>query len=122
MSDEKTAIVTGASQGVGAGLVEGFLKQGYNVVATSLNVSQSLTASPSLVLVDGDISKEETAAHRSPEMRARLGHHKARPQSNMAARPQGPLLSIRQNVCPNSRRTGLGGIAISATCVAIALV
>ncbi len=62
MSDKKTAIVTGASQGIGAGLVEGFLKQGYNVVATSLHVSQSLTASPSLVLVDGDIGKQETAA------------------------------------------------------------
>ena len=62
MSDKKTAIVTGASQGIGAGLVEGFLKQGYNVVATSHNVSQSFTASPSLVLVDGDIGKQETAA------------------------------------------------------------
>jgi NAD(P)-dependent dehydrogenase (short-subunit alcohol dehydrogenase family) len=62
MSDKKTAIVTGASQGIGAGLVEGFEKQGYNVVATSRNVSQSLAASPSLVLVDGDIGKQETAA------------------------------------------------------------
>src|ERR1700686_4233308 len=61
MSDKKTAIVTGASGGIGAGLVEGFLKQSYNVVATSLNASQSLTASPSLVLVDGDIGKQETA-------------------------------------------------------------
>ena len=62
MSGKKTAIVTGAQQGIGAGLVEEFLKQGYNVVATSLNASQSLTASPSLVLVDGDIGKRETAA------------------------------------------------------------
>ena len=62
MSDKKTAIVTGAKQGIGAGLVEAFLKEGYNVVATSRNVSQSLTASPSLVLVDGDIGKQETAA------------------------------------------------------------
>jgi NAD(P)-dependent dehydrogenase (short-subunit alcohol dehydrogenase family) len=61
MSDKKTAIVTGAQQGIGAGLVEAFLKEGYSVVATSLNVSQSFTASPSLVLVDGDISKQETA-------------------------------------------------------------
>ncbi len=61
MSDKKTAIVTGASRGIGAGLVEGLLKEGFNVVATSRNVSQSLTASPSLVLVDGDISKQETA-------------------------------------------------------------
>jgi NAD(P)-dependent dehydrogenase (short-subunit alcohol dehydrogenase family) len=61
MSDKKTAIVTGASQGIGAGLVEAFLNEGYNVVATSRTVSQVLTASPSLVLVDGDIAKQETA-------------------------------------------------------------
>ena len=60
---QKTAIITGASGGIGAGLVEGFLKKGYNVVATSLNVTQSLTASPNLVLVDGDIGKQETAAN-----------------------------------------------------------
>ena len=67
MSDQKTAIVTGASRGIGAGLVEAFLKEGYNVVATSRNVSQSLvasgmTGSPGLILVDGDIAKQETAA------------------------------------------------------------
>jgi NAD(P)-dependent dehydrogenase (short-subunit alcohol dehydrogenase family) len=62
MPGKKTAIVTGAQQGIGAGLVEGFQREGYNVVATSLNTSQSLTASPSLVLVDGDIGKQETAA------------------------------------------------------------
>jgi len=62
MSDKKTAIVTGASQGIGAGVVAAFLQAGYNVVATSRDVSQSLTASPRLVLVDGDIGKQETAA------------------------------------------------------------
>jgi hypothetical protein len=30
MSDKKTAIVTGAQQGIGAGLVEGFQEAGYN--------------------------------------------------------------------------------------------
>ncbi|HEV2499285.1 MAG TPA: SDR family oxidoreductase [Terriglobia bacterium] len=62
MSDKKTAIVTGASQGIGAGLVEAFTKAGYNVVATARNANQSLAASPRLVLVDGDIGKQETAA------------------------------------------------------------
>ncbi len=62
MADKKTAIITGASGGIGTGLVEAFLKQGYDVVATSLNGSHSLTASPWLVLVDGDIGKQETAA------------------------------------------------------------
>jgi NAD(P)-dependent dehydrogenase (short-subunit alcohol dehydrogenase family) len=62
MSDKKTAIITGASGGIGAGLVEAFLKEGYNVVATSLNTRRSLVSSPSLALVDGDIGKQETAA------------------------------------------------------------
>ena len=62
MAAKKTAIITGASGGIGSGLVEAFLKDGYNVVATSLNASESLTASPSLVLVDGDIGQAETAA------------------------------------------------------------
>jgi len=62
MSDKKTTIITGASGGIGSGVVEAFLKQGYNVVATSLDVTQSLNATPSLVLVDGDIGKPETAA------------------------------------------------------------
>jgi NAD(P)-dependent dehydrogenase (short-subunit alcohol dehydrogenase family) len=58
----KTAIITGASHGIGAGLVAAFLNEGYNVVATSRDVSQRLTASPSLVLVDGDIGEQETAS------------------------------------------------------------
>jgi len=62
MPGTKTAIITGAQQGIGAGLVEGFLKQGYNVAATSLQATQSLSASARLVLVDGDIGMQETAA------------------------------------------------------------
>lgn len=62
MPDHKTAIITGASRGIGAGLVGAFLKQGYNVVATSRNVSQQLTVSTAQVLIDGDIGKMETAA------------------------------------------------------------
>ncbi|HXW17648.1 MAG TPA: SDR family oxidoreductase [Candidatus Acidoferrales bacterium] len=61
MPEKKTAIVTGADRGIGAGLVEGFLKGDYNVVGTSRRVSQSLAPSASLVLVDGDIGNQETA-------------------------------------------------------------
>ena len=61
MPEKHTAIVTGASGGIGAGLVEGFLKAGYNVVATS-RVTRSLKPSDNLVLVDGDIGKQETAS------------------------------------------------------------
>ncbi len=62
MADKNTAIVTGASGGIGTGLVEGFLSHGYNVVATSRHASQSLAASPRLVFVDGDIGTQATAA------------------------------------------------------------
>ena len=62
MSGKKTAIITGASGGIGAGLVEGFLSEGYNVVATSRDVNRKLTTSGSLVLLDGDIGKQQTAA------------------------------------------------------------
>ena len=61
MAANKTVIITGASGGMGAGLVEAFLKEDYKVVATSLDASQSLTASSSLIPVDGDIGKQETA-------------------------------------------------------------
>ena len=76
MADKKTAIVTGASRGIGAGLVEVFLNEGYNVVATSRHVSQSLTASPRLVLVDGDIGKQETAANNCRSCDQALRNHR----------------------------------------------
>ena len=41
-----------------AGLVEAFLKQGYTVVATALDASESLTVSSNLVPMDGDIGKQ----------------------------------------------------------------
>src|SRR5579863_362732 len=62
MPGEKTAIITGASGGIGAGLVDRFLSEGYNVVATSRDTNRKLTASRSLVLLDGDIGKQQTAA------------------------------------------------------------
>jgi NAD(P)-dependent dehydrogenase (short-subunit alcohol dehydrogenase family) len=43
-------------------LVEGFLGQGCNVVATSRDATQKMTASGNLVLIDGDIGKQQTAA------------------------------------------------------------
>ncbi len=62
MTGKKTAIVTGASGGIGAGLVEGFLREGYNVVATSREARRDLPPSGSLVLLDGDIGKQQTAS------------------------------------------------------------
>src|SRR3989440_10741443 len=63
-SVQKTAIVTGASQGIGAGIVKGFVERGFNVVANSRKVTQSteVAASDHVALVDGDIGQPATAA------------------------------------------------------------
>ena len=61
---QKTTIVTGASQGIGAALVEAFLKRSYSVVANSRNITKAnpFPSSPDLALVDGDIGDQKTAA------------------------------------------------------------
>ena len=62
MANKGTVIVTGGSQGIGAGVVEAFLHRGYAVVATSRNVKKaSLPSSDKLALVDGDIGQASTA-------------------------------------------------------------
>jgi NAD(P)-dependent dehydrogenase (short-subunit alcohol dehydrogenase family) len=63
-SQPRTAIVTGASQGIGAGIVKGFVERGFNVVANSQRVTQSteVAASDRVALVEGDIGDPATAA------------------------------------------------------------
>jgi len=58
-SVEKVAIVTGASQGIGAGIVRQFLAKGYGIVACSRKILT--TSQPNLVEVAGDISQPEIA-------------------------------------------------------------
>ncbi|HXI52466.1 MAG TPA: SDR family oxidoreductase [Candidatus Saccharimonadales bacterium] len=62
-NDGRVAIVTGASSGIGLGITRALLERGYRVVANSRTISQSKDLRPSanLVLMDGDISKKETA-------------------------------------------------------------
>ena len=62
MNEKKTAIVTGASQGIGAAIVRALLDRGYNVVANSRSIlKSSLNPSASLALADGDIADIATA-------------------------------------------------------------
>jgi len=72
---QKTAIITGASQGIGAGLVDAFLKRGYNVVANSRNIAKTnpFPASPNLALVGGDIGDPKTAAKIAETAVSRFG-------------------------------------------------
>jgi NAD(P)-dependent dehydrogenase (short-subunit alcohol dehydrogenase family) len=56
---EKVAIVTGASQGIGAGIAEAFVRAGYAMVATSRSIRPS--DEPNILAVQGDIAEAETA-------------------------------------------------------------
>ena len=58
-TERKVAIITGASQGIGAGLVDGFLAKGYRMVANSRSIKPS--TKPDLVTVAGDIADPEVA-------------------------------------------------------------
>jgi NAD(P)-dependent dehydrogenase (short-subunit alcohol dehydrogenase family) len=62
-SNQKVAIVTGASGGIGLGMAKTLLERGYRVVANSRNITKSktLASSENLLLVDGDIGTKEIA-------------------------------------------------------------
>ena len=56
-------LITGASQGIGEGLVTGYRKLGYAVVANSRSITES--DDPMVLAVPGDISRPGVgAAHR----------------------------------------------------------
>jgi NAD(P)-dependent dehydrogenase (short-subunit alcohol dehydrogenase family) len=59
MSNQKVAVITGASQGIGAGLVAAYRKLGYGVVATSRTIAPANDAD--VVTVQGDIADPATA-------------------------------------------------------------
>jgi NAD(P)-dependent dehydrogenase (short-subunit alcohol dehydrogenase family) len=72
---EKTAIVTGASRGIGAGVVSTLLQRGYCVVANSRNITAVSPFAPSakLALVAGDIADPSTAAKITEAAVSRFG-------------------------------------------------
>ena len=57
-TDQKVAVVTGGSQGIGAGIVAGYRQLGWGVVVNALRTKPS--EDPDLVTVDGDISEPAT--------------------------------------------------------------
>ncbi len=58
-ASRKVAIVTGASQGIGAGVADSFRRAGYGVVGTSRSISPS--DAPDFLTVRGDVAEVETA-------------------------------------------------------------
>jgi NAD(P)-dependent dehydrogenase (short-subunit alcohol dehydrogenase family) len=70
-TSSKVAIVTGASQGIGAEAVKAYRKLGYRVVATSRNIERS--SDPEIATVNGDIGERDTAQRVVAEALARFG-------------------------------------------------
>jgi NAD(P)-dependent dehydrogenase (short-subunit alcohol dehydrogenase family) len=70
-SERKVAIVTGASQGIGAGLVKAFRDRNYRVVATSRSIRQS--GDQDIAAVPGDVAEPATAEAVVREAIARFG-------------------------------------------------
>jgi len=70
-NEQKVAIVTGASQGIGAALVKAYRDRNYRVVATSRSIKQG--ADPDILAVAGDIGDPATAERVVAEAVARFG-------------------------------------------------
>ena len=58
-ADRKVAVITGGSQGIGAGLVAAYRARGWAVVANSLKIKPS--EDPDVLTVPGDVSDPATA-------------------------------------------------------------
>jgi NAD(P)-dependent dehydrogenase (short-subunit alcohol dehydrogenase family) len=56
---QKVAIITGGSQGIGAGVVDAYRQRGWAVVANALDMKPS--KDPDIVTVTGDVSEQATA-------------------------------------------------------------
>lgn len=70
-TQRKVAVITGASQGIGAGLVKAFLDRDYRVVANSRSIQQS--SNPDVLTVAGDISDRSVAERMIKEAVAQFG-------------------------------------------------
>jgi NAD(P)-dependent dehydrogenase (short-subunit alcohol dehydrogenase family) len=73
--EAKTVVVTGASQGIGAGVARAFLDRGWRIVANSRRITTSgaFSASDQLALVDGDVGDPQTAAKIAETAVGRFG-------------------------------------------------
>ncbi len=69
--DHKVVIITGGSQGIGAGLVAAYRRQGWAVVATSRTIKPA--GDPAVLTVDGDIAEPATISRIIGETLDRFG-------------------------------------------------
>ena len=128
---KKVVVVTGASQGLGAGIVEGFRKLGYQVVATSRSIQPS--SDPDILTVAGDIADPATSEKIIREAVARFGRidtlvnnagiFLAKPFTaytreeyvNTVATNMGSFFHMSQQAIAQMEKQGEGGHVVSIT-------
>ncbi|GGF05016.1 oxidoreductase [Aliidongia dinghuensis] len=69
--EQKVAIITGASQGIGAALVKAYRERNYRVIANSRSIKPS--SDPDILAIDGDIADPKTAERIVSEGLKRFG-------------------------------------------------
>jgi NAD(P)-dependent dehydrogenase (short-subunit alcohol dehydrogenase family) len=130
-NSKKVVVVTGASQGLGAGIVAGFRKLGYQVIATSRSIKPS--TDPDILTVVGDISDPATAERIIREGVARFGRidtlvnnagiFLAKPftqftgeeYANNVATNMGSFFYMSQQAIAQMEKQGQGGHVVSIT-------
>ena len=70
-AEQKVAVITGASQGIGAALVKAYRDRNYRVVATARSIKPS--NDPDILVIPGDIADRKTAERAISEGMARFG-------------------------------------------------
>ncbi|MCX6611774.1 MAG: SDR family NAD(P)-dependent oxidoreductase [Acidobacteria bacterium] len=71
LKNKPTVVITGASRGIGLGLTQGFLREGYRVVANARRMS--MEESDDLAIVEGDVAEPETGGRLTQVAVERFG-------------------------------------------------
>ncbi|WP_431278510.1 SDR family NAD(P)-dependent oxidoreductase [Leifsonia poae] len=108
MGTRKVAIITGGSQGIGAGLVEGYRELGYAVVANSRSIAPADSTEADLVTVAGDISDPEVAERVFATAIAKFGRVDTL-VNNAGVFIAKPFVDYTQEDYDNALRVNLGG-------------
>jgi NAD(P)-dependent dehydrogenase (short-subunit alcohol dehydrogenase family) len=108
----RVAIVTGASRGIGAGLVRAYRELGYAVVATARTIQPS--DDPLIATVHGDIATEEQRVGHVVNITTTLVEHAdVRVPSALASLTKGGLAAITRSLATEYAATGIRVNAVS---------
>ena len=99
----KVAIITGASQGIGAGLSKAYRERGYAVIVTARSIGPSEDSG--IVAVEGDIADPDTAQRIVDAAIERFGRIDT--LINNAGRHTGAIRGVRRNYGVHSKRRSL---------------